>query len=176
MACGWVGVDLNGLDMAKVIEVRSHGVCYWMRSFGLLIAIAVLYWLGFPMREYAPSAVIQMSFAMVELLGICLAYRHRPRSFRLWLEDDQLVVELLSSRRVQGIFPLADLRHVTVRNAGHLMNLSVLRIVVQSKGGAWQFGPIYLNGVDTVTSGEVARLLPRIARPELPGERESESS
>ncbi|MFT5191724.1 MAG: hypothetical protein ACI9DF_004800 [Verrucomicrobiales bacterium] len=153
--------------MAKTVEVHSDGMCYWMRWMAVFFGAAMLYWMGGHLRGETPSPVYQTLIAVACLGGIFLTFLHRPKSYRLVLKDDELIVEKLPSGRVKGVFPLKDLRYATIRSSGHLLNLSVLRIVVRTKQTTKAYGPIYSNGLDSVSSAAVGRLLPRIARPDF---------
>ena len=151
-------------------------MCYWMRWVAVLFGAAMLYWMGGPMRGNPPAPAYQTLIGTAFVVGLFLTFLHRPKSFRLVLKQDELVVEEVPSGQVKGVFPLKDLRYATVRNTGHLLNLAVLRITVRTKHGSHGFGPIYSNGVDSVSSSQVGRLLPRIARPDFTIANDSKSS
>ncbi len=151
--------------MNKSVEIYSDGICYWWRWGAVFTTCAVFLWLGFYVQDHAPAATFEWLILGIGAGSFILALVHRPRHYRILVDDDGLSITELPSERVKARFPRQHLRYVTVRNTGHLFNLSVLRIVVRSDGGSQFFGPIYKNGVDAVESAAVARLLPRLERP-----------
>ncbi len=151
--------------MTKTVEVNSDAICYWWRWMAVFAAIGVVFWLGSYIQDQAPSAAFHTMILSLFLASLFLAFIHRPSSYQVILRDNELAVAHAASGRVKRTFPLDDLRYVTVRNTGHLFNLSVLQIVVRTSNGSTFFGPVYRNGIDGVTSAEIGRLLPRIERP-----------
>ncbi len=154
--------------MEKSIDIRSHHIHYWMRWLAMVIAVVALFVLESIMQGGLATKVHQGMFMGALGFIVLLALIHRPKSFRLVLKDGEVRLQRLPGGRVIATFPAKDLRYTTVRHTGHLMNLSVLKLVVRTKQhGSRFFGPIYINGVDTVTSSEVSQLLPRVQRPEI---------
>lgn len=153
--------------MMKTVEVYSDGVCYWCRWMAVLFGLAIIYWLGVYVQDEGPAVTFNFMIGALTLCALLLAVIHRPKSFRIVVNEPELVVEKLPGNRCRGVFPLSDVRYIAVRSTGHLFNLSVLVIAVRTSQGSHFFGPIYKNGVDSITSSQVAQLLPRLERPSI---------
>lgn len=153
--------------MMKTVEVYSDGACYWCRWLAVLFGLAIIYWLGVFVQDEGPAVTFNFMIGALTLSSILLAVVHRPKSFRIIVNEHELVIEKLPGNRRRGVFPLSDVRYIAVRNTGHLFNLAVLVITVRTSQGSHFFGPIYKNDVDSITSSQVAQLLPRLKRPSM---------
>lgn len=151
----------------KTVDVYSDDISYWWRWLAVGTALAVMYGMSIVLQGEAPAVTFfYLVVGMSAFAGI-LAFIYRPRNFQIIVEEHQLSIAKLSSGKIVKSFSLEEVRYVTVRNCGHLFNLSVLSIVVRTREGSAMFGPIYNRGVDGVTSAAVARLLPRVPKPVL---------
>lgn len=162
---------------SNTVEVYSDGICYWWRWIAVFFSLAMFYGIGRITFHEAPAHTFHMLLLACGVLGLGLAFYHRPRDIQLEVTDKELRLLRFPSGSVKRVFNRDELRYVTVRNTGHLFGLSVLQIIVRTKkNGSFFFGPVYRDGIDGVTCSEVAQLLPRISREGLMTVKDSKSS
>ena len=162
---------------SKTVDVYSDSSRYWWRWGAVYFSLAMFYWLGIFTFGEAPAASFHGLLAAIAVLSLILAFIFRPKSFQIEVTDDELRILRVPSGSIKRAFKANDVRYVTIRQNGYLFGMSVLNCIVRTKRhGSVFFGPVYIDGVDGVTSSKIAQLLPRISREGLIPAQEPEKS
>jgi len=162
---------------SNTVQLYSDGACYWWRWLAVLMSLGMFYWLGIFTFKAAPAHTFHVLLVACGCIGLVLAFVHRPRSYKIEVTDKELRLLKVPGGAVKRAFNKDEVKYVTVRNTGHLFGLSVTRIIVRTKqNGSKFFGPIYVDGVDSVAASELAQLLPRISREGLLTVKDTKSS
>ena len=162
---------------SKTVDVYSDGMAYWWRGLALLVGIGVIYGLGIVSQGLAPAPSFHVMLLAAAAIWVVIAFINRPKSFRIEVTDKELRILRLPSESIKLAVPLTEVRYITIRHTGHILGLSVLKGVIRTtKRGTLSFGPIYVEGVDSVASAAVSYLLPRISRDGLLNRKDSKFS